>query len=192
MLNTKTLIIGSLLAVIAALFQSVPVLFSEIFVLVTVFSAIPIYIVSRINPKAGILSYFVASIIVMLISTHEGLFFLCTNGIIGVSLGICNYYTKRKINIWFISSIILTAALSVMNYGIGIPVFATKIPGGLLIQLIYCFYSQLYIILFTIIFQVLYLIFLIDLMLLILTNEITVKKLLTVINLVNDMMNRCD
>ena len=145
MLNTKTLIIGSLLAVIAALFQSVPVLFSEIFVLVTVFSAIPIYIVSRINPKAGILSYFVASIIVMLISTHEGLFFLCTNGIIGVSLGICNYYTKRKINIWFISSIILTAALSVMNYGIGIPVFATKIPGGLLIQLSILFlFSAIY------------------------------------------------
>lgn len=142
-MENKTLVVGALFAVIAALFQVIPVLFSEIFIFVTIFSAVPIFIVSRINPKAGFLSYIVASILVMLISTHEGLFFLCTNGVIGVSLGVCRYYTNRKTIIYIISSIALTLTLSIMNYGIGIHVLGTKIPGGMIIQLAILFLLSL-------------------------------------------------
>lgn len=124
-------------------------MFSEIFVLLTLFSAVPIYIVSRINPKAGALSYFVASLLVMLISTHEGIFFLCTNGIVGLSLGTCSYYTKKRILIWFISSLILTITLSFMNYVVGIPIFGAKIPGAMIIELVIifvfsCVYNTIY------------------------------------------------
>ncbi|AGK96990.1 hypothetical protein [Clostridium pasteurianum] len=145
MINTKTVVIGALFAAIAALFQLIPTFFSEIFVFFTIFSAVPIYIVSRINPKAGVLSYFVASMIVMLFSTHEGLFFLFTNGIIGISLGICSYYMKTKAIIWFLSSLALTSTLSIMNYGIGIPVFGSKIPGIIIIQISIIFlFSTIY------------------------------------------------
>jgi len=145
MTNTKTVVIGALFAVIAALIQLVPILLSEIFVFFTIFSAVPIYIVSRINPKAGVLSYFVASMIVMLLSTHEGLFFLCTNGIVGISLGIGCYYTKMKAITWFLSSLVLTITLSIMNYGIGIPVFGSKIPGVMIIQIAIIFlFSAIY------------------------------------------------
>ncbi|OZV10979.1 hypothetical protein CIW83_17070 [Tissierella sp. P1] len=139
MINTKNIIIGSLFAAIAALFQLIPVFFSEVLVFLTIFSAVPIYIVSRINPKTGILSYLVASIIVMILSVHEGLFFLCTNGIVGISLGICSYYIKKESAIWILSSIALTITLSVMNYGIGIPVFGMKIPGVIIIQILILF-----------------------------------------------------
>lgn len=135
MMTTKNIIIGSLFAVIAALFQLIPFFFSEMFVLLTIFSAIPIYIVSRINPRTGVLSYFTACLLVMTLSVHEGLFFLSTNGIIGVSLGICSYYTRKKMIIWSISSIVLAFALIIINYGIGIPVLGMKIPGGILIQI---------------------------------------------------------
>ena len=142
-MKTKTLVIGALLAVIAAFFQVVPVLFSEVVIFITIFSAVPIYIVSRINPKAGILSYLVAGMLIVIISTHEGLFFLCTNGVIGVSLGICRYYTNRKTIIYIISSLALTITLSIMNYGIGIPILGTKIPGGMIIQLVILFFISL-------------------------------------------------
>ena len=142
-MKTKTLVIGALFAVIAAFFQVVPVLFSEVVIFITIFSAVPIYIVSRINPKAGILSYLVAGMLIVIISTHEGLFFLCTNGVIGVSLGICRYYTNRKTIIYIISSLALTITLSIMNYGIGIPILGTKIPGGMIIQLVILFFISL-------------------------------------------------
>lgn len=139
MINTKNIIIGSLFAAIAALFQLIPVVFSEVLVFLTIFSAVPIYIVSRINPKTGFLSYLVASMIVMILSVHEGVFFLCTNGIVGISLGIFSYYTRSKATIWILSSIALTITLSIMNYGIGIPVFGMKIPGGIIIQILIIF-----------------------------------------------------
>lgn len=145
MMNAKTIVIGALFAVIAALFQLIPTLLSEVFVFLTVFSALPIYIVSRINPKAGTLSYFVAGMLILLLSIHEGLFFLCTNGIVGISLGVCSYYTKKKSIIWLLSSFILTITLSVMNYGIGIPVFGSKIPGAMMIQVAIIFlFSMIY------------------------------------------------
>ncbi len=143
--NTKTLVIGALFAIMSALFQSLPVIFSEAFVLFTIFSAIPIYIVARISPKAGVLSYVVAAMLIMIISTHEGLFFLCTNGAIGCSLGISSFYTNKKAIIWAFSSIALTITLSIMNYGIGIPVFGAKLPGALYFQLFILFlFSVLY------------------------------------------------
>lgn len=134
-MKTKIIVVGSLFATIAALFQLTPVFFSEFFIFMTIFSAIPIYIVSRINYKAGILSYFVAAMIVMTLSVHEGLFFLCTNGIVGLSLGICSNYTEKKPIIWFTSALMLTIALSIMNYGIGIPVFGGKVPGAMVVQI---------------------------------------------------------
>lgn len=145
MFNTKIVVIGALFAAIAALFQLIPILFSEVFVFLTIFSAVPIYIVSRINPKAGVLSYFVVSMLVMLLSIHEGIFFLCTNGIVGISLGICSYYKEMKAITWFLSSLMLTITLSIMNYGIGIPVFSGMIPGGIIIQIvIMCVFSTIY------------------------------------------------
>lgn len=127
--------LGALFAALSALFQLIPFFFSEVLVLLTIFSALPIYIISRINPKTGILAYFVAGSLVMLLSVHEGLLFLCTNGMIGLSLGICCYFMKRRITICVISSILLTVALYIINYGIGIPVFGGDLPGELIVQL---------------------------------------------------------
>lgn len=142
-MKTKIIVIGSLFTTIAALFQLTPIFFSEFFIFMTILSAVPIYIVSRINSKAGVLSYLAASMIVMTLSVHEGLFFLCTNGILGLSLGICSNYTQKKTIIWFVGSLILTIALSIMNYGIGIPVFGIKVPGAMTVQVAIIFLVSL-------------------------------------------------
>lgn len=124
-----------------------PVFFSEVFLFFTIYSAVPIYIVSRISPKAGFSAYIVAAMLVMFLSMHEGLFFLCTNGIVGLSLGICNFYTEKRRFIWTLSSIILTIALVIMNYGIGIPIFGSKVPGVIIVQIAIIFLvSTIYII----------------------------------------------
>lgn len=146
-MRTKTIVIGSLLASIAALFQLMPVFYSEVFLFLTIFSAVPIYLVARISPKAGLLSYIVAAMLVMIFSMHEGLFFLFTNGIVGLSLGICSFYTEKRCFIWTLSSIILTIALVIINYGIGIPIFGSKIPGIMVVQIAIIFLvSTIYII----------------------------------------------
>lgn len=136
MIKTKYIVVAALMAAIAAIFQCLPVLFSEIVIFMTILSALPIYTASRMKPVSGILAYLVAAFLIFLLSTHEGLFFLCTNGIIGLSLGICRFYKQKKLIILLISSFSLLISLSIMNYIVGIPIFGVAIPGKFVIQLL--------------------------------------------------------
>ena len=133
--NTKIVVLGAFLICLSVLFQLIPVVFSEAFVLATILSGVPIYIIARLKVKIGVAAYIVAAIIIMLVSVHEGVFFICTNGAIGLSLGICHNHTNKKIIIYSISSVALTAALSVMNFIIGIPIFGFKLPVATLIEI---------------------------------------------------------
>lgn len=156
-MKVRYITLGAILSAFAALMQLIPFFFSEMFVIVTIFSALPIFIISRINPKAGIASYLVAGLLVMLLSVHEALLFYFTNGVIGVSIGITGYYIKNKLLLIMISSLILTAALCTVNYGIGIPVFGGTIPGNRLVQLgIVLGFSAIYITIYYFITSIIY------------------------------------
>lgn len=148
-MKIKYLTIGAILAAITALIQLVPFFFSEMFVLVTMLSAIPIYIIARLNLRTGILTYLVAGALILLFSVHEGLLFYFTNGFIGVSLGcLCNRFQRITL-IWPISTLMFAAALIALNYGIGIPVFGGDLPGNSIIQVLLLLgFSFLYNILF--------------------------------------------
>ena len=124
------------MACIAALIQITPLFLSEAFVILTMFSAIPIYIICKINPKIGVVSTIVSFLIINLLSTHEALFFICSNGPIGTALGYCSYFTSNKKIIIFVSSVILSITISIMNFIIGIPVFGTPLPGTIITQIL--------------------------------------------------------
>lgn len=131
---TKQLTLGGILAGLAVLFQIAPVMLTEVFVPITIFSTVPIYLVSRINPKAGFAAYVSAALVIAIFSVHEGVFFLCTNGLVGLSLGVCAFYTCRKITGVLLASLLLTAALEFVTYVVGIPVFGFKLQFGIWLQ----------------------------------------------------------
>lgn len=133
--NTKLIVLGAFLVCLSALFQLLPVVFSEVFVFATIFSGVPIYSIAKLKVKVGIAAYIGTAIIIMLVSLHEGMFFLCTNGVIGLSLGICHNRTNKKLIIHSISGIVLAFALCIMNFIIAIPVFGFKLPVSHLIEM---------------------------------------------------------
>lgn len=139
MSNTKTIVLGSFLACLAALFQILPIFLSEVFVLLTMFSTIPIYIICRINPKIGVVATIASFLLVSLFSTHEALFFICTNGPVGASIGCCHHFINSKKLTIFISSIIVSCTLSIMNFIIGIPIFGAPLPGKFTVQILIIF-----------------------------------------------------
>lgn len=138
---------GGLLICLSAILQLLPTTFGEIFIIATILSAIPIYILSRISPKVGLIGYIIAGILIIFFNMHEGLFFLFTNGLVGVSLGIFNYILESKLLISLLSGIVLTLSLSIVNFIIGFPVLGINLPGKLLTQIsilmvfsiVYCF-----------------------------------------------------
>lgn len=135
MKNTNILVFGSLMACIASLFQILPVFLTEAFILMTVFSAVPIYIITRMSLKVGFLTFVASFLLVSFFSVHEALIFIFTNGSVGLSLGCTSYYTKRKFIIVLISAALLTWSLCILNFFIGIPVFGTDLPGTVSFQM---------------------------------------------------------
>jgi len=133
--RTKLIVLGALFTSLAVIFQMVPVVFSKAFVLVTMLSAIPIYLTAKMDPKTGAIGYITAGVLITLFSTHEGLFFIFTNGVVGLSLGITHYYTNKKVIIISISTLALTLALSTMTFIIGIPVFGFAMKVNILLQI---------------------------------------------------------
>lgn len=143
---------GGLLICLSCILQLLPVSFGEVFVIASIFSAIPIYILSRLNPRVGLFGYIISGILIFLFNSHEGLFFLFTNGIVGFSLGAFNYRFKSRILVSLFSGIVLTLSLSVVNFIVGIPVLGTNLPGNLFTQIsfliffsiVYCFIYLLF------------------------------------------------
>lgn len=158
MTKTRALAIGGILTGLAVLFQTIPAILTETFVFMTVVSTLPVYLASRLSPKTGLCTFSAAAVLVMLVSLHEGLLFIFTNGILGLISGIASYYFKRKIITALMSSLVLTCSLGVVNYIICIPVFGFKIPGAIWMQLagIFVFsfiYSSVYLYVSNIIFD---------------------------------------
>ena len=144
--NLRGITLSGLLISTAVVMQLVPAFMSELFVVATILSSLPIFIISIINPKFGILSYLSAAILISIISIHEGMMFVFTNGLIGAVLGISGFYLKDHFRPIIVSGLFMFTSLVTLNYVIGISIFGSNIPGPILVQimilltfsLIYC------------------------------------------------------
>lgn len=143
--RTKLIVLGALFTSLAVIFHMVPVLFSEALVLITMLSALPIYITAKMDPKIGLAGYITAAILITLFSSHEGLFFTCANGVVGLTLGLTHYYTNKKIIIISTSTVTLTLMLSIMTFLMDISIFGFVLSTSFFIQLcILIIFSLLY------------------------------------------------
>lgn len=149
MSGVKKIAILVVLTVFTILFQIIPAISSHKYVLLTMFSALPIYLITSTSGLVGLIAFVAAGISIFGISSHEGLFFLFTNGPVGLVLGLGGYFKKGNLAAAFFSGLILTITLSLLNFLIGIKVFGATIPGSLGIQVLLIF-------LFAFIYSVIY------------------------------------
>lgn len=151
MSNTRSLVLGAVLLVLAIVFQLLPVFLSEAFIFLTVLSTIPVFIMAHTVPRMGITAYIAAGIAVSLFSIHEGIMFLCTNGLVGLLLGLSRYYLSNRLVCCILASIVLALTLSFLYSIIGIPVIGMTLPAAfvgqylvlLAVSLVYNFFMLL-------------------------------------------------
>ena len=155
-MKTKYLVLGSLLAVISSIFQCIPALFSEVFIFLTIFSAIPIYYMARKQPNIGILTYLIAFILITIISPHENIMFLFTNGVVGLSLGFFTYYIDEKVLVSLLSGFILSISICILNFIIGINVIGFTINFAIIPLICIFLFSFIYCLVFNILCSSIY------------------------------------
>ncbi len=123
MLNKRVLIFCIILAVLAAALQAVPRILGSAFMFTVILGGFPIYIAARLNWACGVAVYLAAAYISSIMSLGEAIFFICTNGIIGLSLGIMKSHFK---SIYFApapSALMVILMLFTVNHLFGISIF---------------------------------------------------------------------
>lgn len=98
-------------AVLTALILVIEVLAAktgEALVILTIFSTLPLYILTCKKVKLGLMSYSIVALVLCMINFHQLIFFLFTNGLIGLTLGILSQYRKAL-------RVVVTASISVMG-----------------------------------------------------------------------------
>jgi len=155
-MKTRYLTLGALLAVVSAIFQCIPALFSEIFIFLTIFSSIPIYFMARKQPSIGILSYIVSFMLISTISPHENIIFLFTNGVVGLSLGLFSYYIDKKILVSLLSGLMLSISICIVNFIIGINIIGFSIKFAIIPLLCIYLFSFAYCLAFNVLCSFIY------------------------------------
>ncbi|HAX72256.1 MAG TPA: hypothetical protein DCY20_01895 [Firmicutes bacterium] len=148
-MNTKFLVLGALLTVIATIFQCIPALLSEAFIFFTIFSTFPIFLAARLKTSLGIICYLLTILLISFISPHESLIFIFTNGVVGLSLGVARFYFNATKLIFLLSGLILFLSLNLVPYITGVLLFGFSLQLNLVTQvpllifcLVYCLIFQ--------------------------------------------------
>lgn len=146
LINARLLAVGGVLAALAALFQLIPAFLSEAFLFISILSSMPVLVAAKFKPQVGLMVYTVAGMLILSISTHEAIFFVLVNGIIGLVLGSGWYFTISGLFTIPITAAAVTVTISCINFFAGIPVlwvnsgydFITQFSLFFVILLFYC------------------------------------------------------
>lgn len=121
--NKRLLVIIILLTGLSVVLQGLPRILGEVFLFAAMLSGLPIYSAVRLNWFCGLLAYLAAAYLPSLRNTGEALFFLCTNGIIGLSLGITRGFFKDIFIPPIPSTLIVITMLHAVNNLLEISIF---------------------------------------------------------------------
>lgn len=101
---------------------------------IVILSGFPIYYTARLHWAFGTTVCLAAAAISASINIGEAVLFLCTNGIIGLSLGILQPFFKKVCLIPVPSAISVILMLLAVNYLFGINIFGDEVPGSPILQ----------------------------------------------------------
>lgn len=94
----------------------------EALVALTTVSALPLYLIGRENVQTAVMSYFCIGFMLIQVNPHQFLFFVATNGLLGLALGICDKKIKYGPVCVIISSLALFGGTMAVTYAIGLMV----------------------------------------------------------------------
>ncbi len=119
----RVLVYYVILVVLTSTLQAMPHISGAAFAFAAILGSFPVYIASRLNWVLGFAVYLTAAYISSLMNLGEALLFICTNGIIGLSLGIIKGRIKSIYYVPVPSVMIVILMLFAVNYLLGISIF---------------------------------------------------------------------
>ncbi|EKN70664.1 hypothetical protein BABA_04454 [Neobacillus bataviensis LMG 21833] len=147
--NTRKLVLGSVLAAIAALFQSAGV-FVGIGYAFSILATLPIVLSAMISLRIGIMSYIITILLLTILQPSELFVFPFTTGLLGITLGAAFKWWNNWMMVSLAGGIGLTLGIMILLYGLQFPVLGPSVSHtfdfkiGALILLFSLFYSSIW------------------------------------------------
>ncbi len=129
-MNNNGLAKSGLLSAVAVILQISAGFIPGIGHLLSVFTTLPIQIITSQSWKNGIISFNVAGVLIIFIQPLEAPIFFCATGLIGLLLGLADYLNFSYFIKTLLTSLGLTMGIIIAIEVLGIPLF-----GGLTINL---------------------------------------------------------
>lgn len=120
--KTKRLVLGSFLACMAAILQSAGGFMPGVGYLISPFATLPILICSIFSLPIGLISYFLAILLLTIIQPSELIVFPFTTGLLGISIGAGFSFLKKRLSIITVGAICLSLGIMVLLIGFRFPV----------------------------------------------------------------------
>jgi hypothetical protein len=127
--QTTRIVLGSLLASMAAVFQSAGV-FSGIGYAISILTTFPIVLATMISVKMGVLSYVVTILLLMILQPSELLIFPFTTGLLGLCLGLAIRFVKNWAFVILLGALGLTSGILFLLYIIQFPVLGPAVSSS--------------------------------------------------------------
>ncbi|WP_052124153.1 hypothetical protein [Ureibacillus manganicus] len=142
---TMRLLVGSLLGSMAVILQSTGI-FTGIGFMFSMMSTGPVVLASLLSLRIGLMTYIITCFILALLQPSELLVFLCTTGLLGLSLGIGLKVLKRGLFIVSFGALCLTMGISILLYVLQFPILGPSVTSqfSIIIILIVVIFSLLY------------------------------------------------
>ncbi|HWR61741.1 MAG TPA: hypothetical protein VN580_09035 [Clostridia bacterium] len=125
-----------LLAASAAGLQALSGLESSLPIPAVVAVGLPVYLAARLNLISGILIYFLVSILAARADISSALFFICTAGSVGLTLGITRGLSRHTYLVPVPAALLVFALLTTVNNFFGICLFESTYSWTILRQAI--------------------------------------------------------
>ncbi|MFF2450041.1 hypothetical protein ACFVSW_23650 [Neobacillus sp. NPDC058068] len=147
--NTRKLVLGSVLAAIAAVLQSAGVFvgFGYAF---SILATLPIVLSAMISLRIGIMSYVITILLLAILQPSELFVFPFTTGLLGITLGAAFKWRNHWVMISFVGGIGLTVGIMILLYGLQFPVLGPSVSHtfdfkiAAVILLFSCIYSSIW------------------------------------------------
>ncbi|MFJ7976695.1 hypothetical protein ACIQZI_13495 [Peribacillus sp. NPDC096379] len=125
--KTKRLVLGSLFASLAALFQSAGGLFPGIGYFISPLATAPILFCSMLSIPLGWISYLLTIGLLLILQPSELIIFPFTTGLLGIGAGAAFYFFKTRVSIIVSGATLLTIGIIILLYGFEFPVLGPTV-----------------------------------------------------------------
>ncbi len=125
--KVKRLVLGSILACMAAVLQAAGGFLPGIGYFISPFSTLPILIGTMFSLRMGVISYFLTILLLFIVFPSELVIFPFTTGLLGIGIGAAFSFFKIRLSIIFMGAILLTIGIMSLLYVFHFPVLGPAV-----------------------------------------------------------------